>query len=61
MYYPRGGFVFTDDSLVPGKEEKWETGPQFHTAAQWEEAGRMGVEIEQKLCLAATGERCSAV
>ena len=56
--YPDGGFVYTDNLQVPGKHEKWEPGPQFHTAAQWREAGHMGVEIREKLCLAATGQVC---
>lgn len=57
-YYLDGGFVYTDDLQVPGKREKWEPGPQFHTAAQWREGGHMGVEIREALCLRATGRVC---
>lgn len=56
--YGYGGYVFTDDLLVPGKREKWESGPQFRTKAQWREAGRMEVNMEEKLCRAETGEPC---
>lgn len=56
--YEGGGFVYTDDTLIAGKHEKWETGPQFHTAAQWHEGGHMGVEITEALCVAATGHVC---
>lgn len=52
------GFVYTDDTLVSGKKEKWEAGPQFHTAAQWHEGGRIGVKITEALCLASTAEPC---
>lgn len=58
VYYPRGGFVFNDDLEVPGKNETVHPGKQFHTAAQWNEAGTMVVEMEEKLCKAATGEPC---
>ena len=54
--YP--GFVFTDDELVPGKREKWEPGPQFHTAAQWKEVARMSVAMVEQLCKASTQEPC---
>jgi hypothetical protein len=57
-YFPDGGFVYTDDLEVPGEHEKWEPGPQFHTAAQWHEAGHMGVEIREHLCLKATNKVC---
>jgi hypothetical protein len=56
--YGYGGYVFTDDILVPGKREKWESGPQYKTEAQWREAGRMEVNMEEKLCRAETGEPC---
>jgi hypothetical protein len=51
-------FVFTDDLEVPGKHEKWEPGPQFHTAAQWSEAGHMDVELREAICIAETGRVC---
>jgi hypothetical protein len=60
-YYPRGGFVFTDDEIIRKENGEWESGPQFHTAAQWREAGHMTVEMEEKLCLGATGKVCPAV
>lgn len=52
------GFVFTDDELVPGKRQKWEAGPQFHTAAQWKEASRMSVAMVERLCRASTHQPC---
>ena len=57
-YYSRGGFVFNDDLEVPGKGENVHPGKQFHTAAQWDEATTMVVEMQEKLCKAATGEAC---
>jgi hypothetical protein len=54
--YP--GFLFTDDELVPGKREKWEAGPQFHTAAQWKEVARMSVAMVEQLCRASTHQPC---
>lgn len=57
-YYRGGGFVFNDDLEVPGKNESVHPGNQFHTAAQWNEAGTMVVEMEEALCKAATGEPC---
>jgi hypothetical protein len=56
--YGYGGYIFTDDILVPGKREKWESGPQYKPEAQWREAGRMEVNMEEKLCRAETGEPC---
>lgn len=58
VYYSRGGFVFNDDLEVPGKNESVHPGKQFHTAAQWNEAGTIVVEMEETLCKAATGEAC---
>lgn len=54
--YP--GFVYTDDELVPGRREKWEPGPQFHTAAQWKEVARMSVAMVERLCRAETHQPC---
>ena len=51
-------FVFTDDLEVPGRNGKWEPGPQFHTAAQWREAGHMDVELREAICVAETGNVC---
>lgn len=56
--YLNGAFAYTDDLQVPGRHERWEPGPQFHTEAQWHEAGHMGVEMREKLCIAATGRVC---
>ncbi len=56
--YPKGGFIFTDDSLIRGSNGRLESNPHFHTAAQWREAGHMEVMMTDKLCLAATGEHC---
>lgn len=52
-YTQGGGFAFTDDMVVPGG-----IGKQFRTAAQWDEAGTMVVEMTQKLCEATTGDVC---
>jgi hypothetical protein len=56
--YGYGGYVYTDDILVPGKHGKWIVGPQFHTGAQWREGNEMEVQMEEKLCRAETGEPC---
>lgn len=56
--YSRGGFIFTDDSLVKGANGRLESNPHLHTAAQWHEALSMSVAMTDKLCLAATGEHC---
>lgn len=56
--YLRGGFIYTDDLSVPNKKHKWVVNPRFHTWQQWHEAGHMEVEMEEKLCEAATGEPC---
>lgn len=48
-----GGFVFTEDIIVSGR-----VGKQIHTAAQWDEANRMVVAMEEKLCKATTGKPC---
>jgi hypothetical protein len=58
--YPRGGFVFTDDLQVPGKHHTWRTPARFHSQAQLNEATTMLVEMQEKLCEAATGEPCPA-
>lgn len=52
-YSGGGGFVFTDDIIIPGG-----IGKQIKTAAQWREANLMEVEMTQKLCEATTGEVC---
>lgn len=57
-YSEGGGFVFNDDLEVPGKNETVHRSKQFHTAAQWDEATSMEVEMEEKLCKAATGRPC---
>lgn len=57
-YYWGGGFVFNDDLEVPGKKETAHPGSQFHTAAQWDEAGTMVVAMQEKLCKATTGKPC---
>jgi hypothetical protein len=51
-------FVVTDDTLIRGTKEKWESGKQFRTGAQWREAGQMIVDIEESLCKAHTGKPC---
>lgn len=56
--YLYGGVIYTNDLQVPGKRRKWVAGPQFHTAAQWEEGINMSAAMEEKLCEAATGEPC---
>lgn len=57
-YYRGGGFIFNDDLEVPGKNETIHTGKQFHTAAQWDEATTMVVEMQEQLCKASTGQPC---
>jgi hypothetical protein len=57
-YYHGGGFVFNDDLEVPGRNETVHPGKQFHSAAQWDEAGTMVVEMQEKLCKASTGQPC---
>jgi hypothetical protein len=57
-YYWGGGFTYNDDLEVPGKNETVHPGKQFHTAAQWDEATTMAVEMQEKLCKASTGEPC---
>lgn len=57
-YSAGGGFVFTTDLEVPGKNETVHPGSQFHTRAQWNEATSMEVAMEEKLCRAATGRPC---
>jgi hypothetical protein len=56
--YPRGGFIFTGDSLIRGPRGRIVANPRFRTRAQWREAGHMEVMMTDKLCLAATGEHC---
>jgi hypothetical protein len=56
--YPRGGFVFTDDLLVPGRHGHWHRPARFRTKAQWNEAVSMVVDMQEQLCKAATGEAC---
>lgn len=57
-YSEGGGFVFNDDLEVPGKHESVHRDKQFHTAAQWNEATTMVVEMQEKLCKASTGRPC---
>lgn len=57
-YYWGGGFVFNDDLEIPEKHETIHTGNQIHTAAQWDEATTMVVEMQEKLCKASTGVPC---
>lgn len=59
-YYYGGGFVFNDDLEVPGGNDTVHPGRQFHTAAQWNEAGTMVVEMQEKICKAVTGKPCPA-
>jgi hypothetical protein len=56
--YPKGGFIFTGDSLIKGPDGRVIVNPRFKTAAQWREAGHMEVMMTDKLCLAATGKHC---
>jgi len=59
-YSQGGGFVFTDDIIVPRSIVPSGIGKQIKTAAQWHEANIMEVEMEEKLCKASTGEPCPA-
>lgn len=56
--YPRGGFVYTDDLMIPNKSGEWVVNPRFHTWSQWRAAGHIEVEMEEKLCEAATDQPC---
>ena len=56
--YPRGGFIYTDDVLVKGKDGHLVSNPKFHNAAQWNEANNMSVMMTDKLCLAVTNDHC---
>lgn len=53
-------FIFTDDSFIKGPGGRLASNPRFHTAAQWNEAISMSVEMTDKLCLATTREHCPA-
>jgi hypothetical protein len=57
-YSEGGGFVFTADLEVSGKNGTVHPGRQFHTKAQWDEAIRMEVAMEEGLCEATTGRPC---
>lgn len=57
-YSSAAGFVFNDDMEVPGKNESVHPGPQYHTEAQWHEAAKIVVEMQQTFCRAATGKAC---
>jgi RNA-splicing ligase RtcB len=52
-YSRGGGFLFTDDIIIPGG-----VGKQIHNGAQWREANLMEVAMEEKLCKATTGQPC---
>jgi hypothetical protein len=54
-YYYGGGFVYTDDIIIPGG-----IGKQIQTSAQWREANMMVVKMQEKLCKAVTGRPCPA-
>jgi hypothetical protein len=56
--YPDGGFVFTDDLLVSGAHGHWHIPNRFHGKAEWNEAGHMGVVMEEQLCKAVTSKPC---
>ena len=56
--YPDGGFVFTDDLLIPGPHGHWHIPKRFHGRAEWNEAGHMGVTMQEKLCKAVTNKPC---
>lgn len=60
-YELENGFVFNDDLGVAGKKGNVRWGGQFHTAAQWNEAASIVVDMEEKLCKAASGKPCPAV
>jgi hypothetical protein len=57
-YSEGGGFVFTADLEVPGKNETVHPNRRFHTRAQWNEAISIEVAMEEKLCKATTGRPC---
>jgi hypothetical protein len=57
-YTHGGGFVYTDDMLVPDKNGRMHANKQYRTNAQWYEAANMIVDMQQKLCYASTGEPC---
>ena len=55
---PVAGFVFNDNILIKGRHGNWVTSKEIHTAAQSTESSNMHLEIEEKLCRAATGKPC---
>lgn len=57
-YSEGGGFVFTADLEVPGKNGNVHPNRRFKTRAQWNEAISMEVAMEEKLCKATTGRPC---
>jgi hypothetical protein len=57
-YSGRGGFIFTADLEIPGKNETVHPNRRFHTREQWNEAISMEVAMEEKLCKATTGRPC---
>lgn len=53
-----GLFVYTDDQQWRNAEGKLATPPRMKTGLQWREAGRIEVDITDRLCRSATGEPC---
>jgi hypothetical protein len=56
--YPAGGFVFSDDLQIPGKQRHWHRPARFRTERQWNEAITIAVTMQEKLCKATTGKPC---
>lgn len=52
------GFVWTDNTTRRARNGKLIVGRSIHSGAQLREAGHIEVEIEEKLCKAATGKPC---
>ncbi len=52
------GFVWTDNTMRRARNGKLIVGRSIHSGAQLREAGHIEVEIEEKLCRAATGKPC---
>jgi hypothetical protein len=51
-------FVFTDDTLVKGKNGNWSIAPNIKNERQWQQVINIGNRMEQRLCRAATGMAC---
>jgi hypothetical protein len=53
-----GGFVFTSNLVVKVGAATWENAKQIHSTKQLHTASHMATEMEERLCIAMTGEPC---